>query len=85
MPESVGVNDNGANGNGHRGLGPTVELVLGKGHDPVPVNGNGHDEGPGATTVAVLLGRVHGRGAVEAEGPQAAARDPLDVRVGVQP
>ena len=38
---------------------------------------------PGGAAVAVLLGGVHGRGAGEAEAqPQAAARDPLDVRVG---
>ena len=40
--------------------------------------------GPGAAADAVLLGGVHGRGAGEAEGPQAEAsvRHPLDVRVG---
>ena len=92
-PEAVAVN-----GNGHHEaipIGPTVELfpanghrVNGNGHAPVPVNGNGgnghHDEADGAAAVAVLLGRVHGRGAGQAEGPQdqAPARKPLDVRVG---
>ena len=88
-PKTVGVN-----GNGHHdaiGIGPTVELVLdsgrhsnGNGHAVIPANGNGHhDEAlePSATG-AVLLGAVHGRGAGEAQGPQASARKPLDVRVG---
>ena len=41
-PETVEVNGNGANGNGHHddGIGPTVELVLSNGH----ANGNGHHE-----------------------------------------
>ena len=85
-PEAVGIN-----GNGHHadGIGPTVELVLdtghhanGNGHAAVEVNGNGpHDE---ATEPQQTLGGVHGRGASEAEGPQAEAsvRHPLDIRVG---
>ena len=50
-PETVAVNGNGANGNGHHEaipIGPTVELfpanghgTNGHGHAPVPVNGNG--------------------------------------------
>ena len=49
-PETIAVNGNGANGNGHHDpfdIGPTVELVLGNGHAAAPVNGNGnghHDE-----------------------------------------
>ena len=59
-PETVEVNGNGANGNGHHDpidIGPTVELVPvngrhangnGNGHKAVPVNGNGanghHDD-----------------------------------------
>ena len=51
-PETVAVNSNEVNGNGHHadGIGPSVELVLGNGHHangnghaPVPVNGH-HDE-----------------------------------------
>ncbi len=48
-PETIAVNGNG-NGNGHGSdiFGPTIELVPGNGHAPVPVNGNGanghHDE-----------------------------------------
>ena len=58
-PETVKVNGNGANVNGHLDafdIGPTVELVSGNGHTangngtghaPAPVNGNGHsDEAP---------------------------------------
>ena len=37
-PETVAVNGNGANGNGHAAIGPTVELVPGNDH----ANGNGH-------------------------------------------
>ena len=57
-PESIEVNGNGTNGNGHHhAIGPTVELVLGNGrhtngngngHAAIPVNENGvnghHDE-----------------------------------------
>ena len=46
-PETVKVNGNGANVNGHHDafdIGPTVELVSGNGHT---ANGNGHsDEAP---------------------------------------
>ena len=48
-PEIVEVHTNGANGNGHHAddIGLTVELALGNGHAPAPVNGNGHhDEAP---------------------------------------
>ena len=58
-PETVKVNGNGANVNGHHDafdIGPTVELVSGNGHTangngnghaPASVNGNGHsDEAP---------------------------------------
>ncbi len=48
-PETIAVNGNGANGNGHHDdlFGPTVELVPanghanGNGHTPTPVNENG--------------------------------------------
>ena len=83
------------NGNRHHdaiGIGPTVELVLdsgrhsnGNGHAAIPANGNGHyDEAPEPQQTLFCLGAVHGRGAGEAQGPQpeAAARKPLDVRVG---
>ena len=91
-PETVSVN-----GNGHHDdlFGPTVKLVLDNGHH---ANGNGQRarahfcqrnqrlprRGPGAAAVAILLGRVHGRGAGQAQETQeqASARDPLDVRVG---
>ena len=52
-PETVAVNGNGVNGNGHHadGIGPTVELVPvnaqhanGNGHAAVEVNGNGHSD-----------------------------------------
>ena len=52
-PETVPVNGNGHDGNGHHDLfGPTVELapvdghtpVNGNGHAPAPVNGNGYHE-----------------------------------------
>ena len=93
-PETISVNGNGhhANGGDAIGIGPTVELVPVNGH--TNGNGNGHCARPGqrqraprrragGAAVAVLLGGVHGRGAGQAEAQrQAAARDPLDVRVG---
>ena len=73
-PEAVAVNGNGHAANG---VGPSVELVMGNGHAAVPVNGNGHrDEAPETQADAVLLGRVHGRRAGEAEGAAAASRSP---------
>ena len=85
-PETVAVNGNGH----HDAIGLTVELAPVNGHVPAngngtngngrisaPVNGNGHhEEADGAAAVAVLLGGVHGRGAGEAEGPQAARLNP---------
>ena len=73
--------------------GTTVELVPGpayangNGHASVPANGNGAprpSRRSGAAAVPVLLGRVHGRGAGQAQGPQeqAPAGHPLHVRVG---
>ena len=97
-PQAVEVNGNSHHSYGHDAIGPTVELVLGNGH--VPANGNGgqrewpHGDagerqwsprgGRRAAAAAVFLGRVHGQGAGQAQGPQAEAqaRNPLDVRVG---
>ena len=56
-PETVAVDGNGTNGNGHHdAIGPTVKLVSANGqyanrngHAAIPVNGNGnghHDEAP---------------------------------------
>ena len=95
-PEAVGVN-----GNGHHDaivVAPSVELVPanghhangnGNGHAAIPVNrnGNGHHEEPAeGAAVAVLLGRVPGRGAGEAQGPerQGQARSPIPFRVGAE-
>ena len=86
-PEAVAVN-----GNGHHdanGIGPTVELVLGNGprtrqrqRCQRPPRG-----GRRAAADAVLLGRVHSRGAREAQGPQpeAPARNRVPVRLGAHP
>ena len=94
-PETIAVNGNGTNGNGHHDpfdIGPTVELVPGQRsrqrerERPPRSTGTGPTatgRGPGGAAVAVLLGGVHGRGAGQAEAqPQAPARKPLDVRVG---
>ena len=43
-PEAIGVNGNGANGNGHHdAIGPTIELFPTNGHKPNG-NGNGHHD-----------------------------------------
>ena len=94
-PETIAVN---GNGNGHHDpfdIGPTVELVPANGH--ANGNGNGHhslprstgygDERPprrraGGAAVAVLLGRVHGRRAGQAQGPQDPGPVTVPVRVG---
>ena len=75
-----------------KAIGPTVELVVGQRptrqrqrERPRARPGQREREqrpprrGPGAAAVAVLLGRVHGRGAGQAEGPQ----DPGPVTVPV--
>ena len=73
-PETVAVDGNGTNGNGHHdAIGPTVELVSANGQHANGNGGNGHAaipgqrkrqrtprRGAGASAVAVLLGRVHG-------------------------
>ena len=96
-PETVAVNGNGHHDaiGPTVELVPVSGQANGNGHTPAPANGNGHHacpgqrqrpprRGPGAAADALLLGRVHGRGAGEAQGPQAEApaRYPLDVRVG---
>ena len=91
-PPRIGYGGNGADGNGHHetiGIGPTVELQPGIDRH---ANGNGHhDEAPEPPARPAdrqqslfSLGGVHGRRAGEAQGlgPKAAARKPLDVRVG---
>ena len=78
-PEAVAVN-----GNGHHDasdVGPSFELVAGQ-QRPRRQRQRPRRGGPGAAAVAVLLGGVHGRGAGEAQGPQAAARFPVPVQVG---
>ena len=101
-PEAVEVNGNGANGNGHHDMTASGRRSSWSGGQwprarqrkretatrlSLSTGTVTSDESPGAAADAVLLGRVHGRGAGEAQGPQpqAPARKRVPVRVGAEP